>query len=373
MPFDRRRSGVPIDEFRALVSASFDNIGDSHLDLSPAPASHTNHASYMHPLLENDEPPADEDATPRPARPVSGGSRRSAFSFLRKVKTSATSAVHDAVHGHPALPVASTPPTSFLPPSQSHTVTPGRSRTKSLPRSLLAFGLITPQVNEKPPPVPDLPKLHVNSAPAMQSFFDTDSDGDTPNATARVSARPASRRLSAIFASPPNQDELSAPSISSNESTRHLRLHSDSYTSKGPPKLSLTTKLRTKISRSRLSPFASTHPVYPYEEPLPTPALSFSPYSEVPSPMTSASSSFPRSPGSPAFEDARRYDAVRQGRAITPDDDPFRKGDLVYAGENSWNFVQSMVFGFGLAVEFSRPLNHPNFGTIQPSRFFASP
>ncbi|KAI0044886.1 hypothetical protein FA95DRAFT_209666 [Auriscalpium vulgare] len=355
MVFDRRRSGVPIDEFKALVSATFDNIGrsplhlDSRRDFLPIEPP----ISPVDSIFELDEGSLEDDATPRQARPYSGGTRHSALSFFRKVKTHATSIVHgnptSATHD-PYGVLSDKAPTSFLPHHARSDTPAGRSRSKSLPRTLLAFGLIASPL-DRPPPLPQAPRTaETVSAPVLRSFFDhgdTDEDA-TPPATTRVNTRPAMRRLSSIFDAPLDAPALAKPpSISSNGSTGSARPESGataSSNSKGAPKLSLTTKLRTKISRSRLSPFGSSHTITPYTytpgpDSLPTPSMSYSPYSDGPSPVTPASCSFPRAHSSPAYEDARKYEALRQGRAFTPEEDPFRKGALVYAGENAWTYV----------------------------------
>jgi hypothetical protein len=177
-------SRLDMAEFKAIVTASFDDIG-SNVALDNIRALHPARLA----------PPSSEDKTNR---------RSSPFSFLRKVKSHATSLLVSQTR-----PDSASPSRSFVPslqPSRQPTHAPFAS---SLPRNLLTRAL------GKHPHTPHVPDLEPKS-----SFFDDDDDEDEvdrrlcPTAR-RISSAPArpNPRLSA-FATAPIIFGLSSPSVS---------------------------------------------------------------------------------------------------------------------------------------------------------------
>jgi len=188
-------------EFKAIVTASFDDIG-SHVALNNIRALHPNRLA---------PPSNDEDKT---TTTTTTTTRRSPFSFLRKVKSHATSLL--------------------VPQSQSQTQTQTQTQTSSSSRSfvpalpptpptaansLLSRNLLTRAFGKQHPHnSPRFPDVEPKS-----SFFDDDDDEDDvlvdrrlfPQ-TRRISAAPArpNSRLSSAFAAAPTIFGLSSPSVS---------------------------------------------------------------------------------------------------------------------------------------------------------------
>ena len=185
-------SRLDMAEFKAIVTASFDDIG-SHLALNNIRALHPNRLA---------PPPSssDEDRS----------TRRSPFSFLRKVKSHATSLL--------------------VPHSQSQTSSSSRSFVPALPpsptpaaaNSLLSRNLLT-RAFGKQQQLPHSPHFLDVEEP-KSSFFDDDDEDDlvvdrrlfpqTRRVSTAVPARPNSRLSSAFTAAAPNLFGLSSPSVS---------------------------------------------------------------------------------------------------------------------------------------------------------------
>lgn len=186
------RHADPLDmaEFKAIVTASFDDIG-SHVALNNIRALQPNR------FVPPSSNPKDNKST-----------RRSPLSFLRKVKSHATSLL--APQQSRSDSASSSSSRSFVPalvPARQPTPSPFASSLS--PRNLLTrpFG--------KHPHAPHFPDVEPKS-----SFFDDDDDeNDVVDRrlflqTRRISARPNSRLLSSAFATAPTLFGLSSPSVS---------------------------------------------------------------------------------------------------------------------------------------------------------------
>ena len=179
----RHGDALDMAEFKAIVTASFDDIG-SHVALNNIRALHPNRLA----------PPSSEDKS----------TRRSPFSFLRKVKSHATSLLVPQTRSDSPSGAASS--RSFVPalvPARQPTPAPFAS---SLSRNLLTRAL------RKHPHAPHFPDVEPKN-----SFFDDD-EGDVDRRlfpqTRRISVRPNSRVLSSALAAAPTLFGLSSPSVS---------------------------------------------------------------------------------------------------------------------------------------------------------------
>jgi len=182
----RHGDALDMAEFKAIVTASFDDIG-SHVALNNIRARHPARLA---------SPSSKDRAT-----------RRSPFSFLRKVKSHATSLLAPQ-----SRPDSASPSRSFVP-----ALLPVRQPTPAPFANSLSRNLFTRALGKRPhtPHVPDLePKSF---------FFDDDDDEDDVHRrlfpqTRRISstpARPNSRLSSALaFAAAPTLFSLSSPSVS---------------------------------------------------------------------------------------------------------------------------------------------------------------
>jgi hypothetical protein len=167
-------SRLDMAEFKAIVTASFDDIG-SNVALD-----------YTRPARL--APPSSSSEGNRSTR------RSSPLSFLRKVKSHATSLLVPQPR-----PESASPSRSFVPsllPSRQPTPTPSLPRHHLLTRAL-----------GKHPHAPHVPDLE-----PISSFFDDDDDEDGVNRRS-VPARP-NPRFSSAFAVAPILLGLSSPSAS---------------------------------------------------------------------------------------------------------------------------------------------------------------
>jgi hypothetical protein len=196
--------GDPADrmaEFNAIVTASFDDIGSTvALDRIPQVTLRPNR-------LVSQPPPSSATAA---ATDKCSGTRRSPFSFLRKVKSHATSLL---LSSQPKLDQA--PPTSFVPSPPTGTRSRPRAPTpvpfaSSLPRNLFTRAL------GKHHHTPDNPHLG-----PQNSFFDDDDDDHVVDRPVypqrrRISSALArsNSRLSSAFAAAPVLLGLSSQSVS---------------------------------------------------------------------------------------------------------------------------------------------------------------
>jgi hypothetical protein len=182
-------------EFKAIVTASFDDIG-SHVALSNIRALHPNRLA----------PPSSEDKT------TTTTTRRSPFSFLRKVKSHATSLLVPQTRSDPAPPPSSRSFVPALVPARQPTPAPFAS-------SLLSRHLLTRALGKHPQQhTPHFPDVEPKSC-----FFDDDDDEDDVvdrrlfTQTRRISCAPPAgpnSRLSSAFAAAPTLFGLSSPSVS---------------------------------------------------------------------------------------------------------------------------------------------------------------
>jgi hypothetical protein len=214
MSSSRRGDALDMAEFKAIVTASFDDIG-SHLAFNNIRALQTTRLA----------PPSPEDS--KTTATTTTTTRRSPLSFLRKVKSHATSLLVPPQSR--SDPAASSSSRSFVPalvpvpvPAPRQPTPAPFASSSSLSRNLLtrAFGK-HPQQTRHFPPLPD------RDVEPKSSFFDDDDDEDdviarrlfttTTNQTRRISsiatARPNSR-LSSAFAAAPTLFGLSSPSVS---------------------------------------------------------------------------------------------------------------------------------------------------------------
>lgn len=134
-----KSTGLTVDEFAALVSATFDTSAP-HLDLDGAPS----------PFVSVFEDDSDDDFLSSDSPSPRHLSRRSAFNILRKVKSRATNLVQG--NSTPAAPRSYStdliprsgtphPPAPSLRPATSLAVVPRgpRPRSQSIPSILAAF------------------------------------------------------------------------------------------------------------------------------------------------------------------------------------------------------------------------------------------
>ncbi|KAI0005325.1 hypothetical protein BJV74DRAFT_803394 [Russula compacta] len=287
---DREAVNRMADEFKAIVTASFDNIG-SNVVLNNIDALRPNRLV----------PPLSSEKT----------ARRSALSFFRKLKSHATSfLVSSQTQPDPAT--SGSPPRSFVPPLPSCPSTPV-PLAGSLPRNVLTRALAKhPHISDDGP----------NSWP-KGSFFDDDDDDDIDRrvrpSTRRIAsalARPNSR-LSSAFAAAPILFGFSSPSASTPYliTERHdvVRPESRASLTHRTSKSSLRHKLRTKFSLPKL-PSPRSRLSSPLTDPTPaTPSYHSHPYSAV---FTDSEHTYP-------------FSALPGDRSITPEEDPFRKDEVV--------------------------------------------
>ena len=296
-------------DFKAIVTASFDDIG-SHVALD--------HIS-RDPLRPNRlVPPVPPSSTDKPTR-------RSPLSFLRKVKSHASSILCP----HPKLEPP--PPHSFVPSLPRRAPTP-IPFANSLPRNFLN------RASERNPHTPDV----LDSEP-KSSFFDDDDNDDNvdkrvyPPPARRISSAPARsnpRRLSSAIAAAPALFGLSSHAVS----TTHLAAEKNDVVRPGvkpglahvctrfpPPALypnvffiyqqssksSLKLKLRTKFSLPKMTSPRSHHSS-----------------STEPSPVTPSYHPHPYSTVFADFDDTQQCHASTDDRSITPEEDPFRKDEM---------------------------------------------
>ena len=295
-------------EFKAIVTASFDDIG-SNVALDPLRPNR-----LVPPMVTSSS--TDKFA------------RRSPLSFLRKVKSHASSILCP----HPKLDSPRAPPHSFVPtlPRRAPTPIPFAS---SLPRNFLN------RASGRNPHGPEV----LDSEP-KSSFFDDDDNVDNEDQrgvcppTRRISSAPArsnSRRLSSAFAAAPALFGLSSQAVS----TPYLAAEKDDVVKPNfrpglahvcthlPPlplyphvfltyqqssKSSLKLKLRTKFSLPKITSPRSHHS---------------SPSTE-PSPVTPSYRSHPYSTVFADRDNAQQCHALPQDRSITPEEDPFRKDEM---------------------------------------------
>ena len=208
----RRGDALDMAEFKAIVTASFDDIG-SHLAFNNIRALQTTRLA----------PPSPEDNKTTTATTT----RRSPLSFLRKVKSHATSLLVPPQSRSDPAASSSLSSRSFVPalvpvpvpaPARRQPTPAAFASSSSLSRNLLtrAFGK-HPQQSPHFPPFPD------RDVEPKSSFFDDDEDDVidrrlfSTNQTRRISsvatARPNSR-LSSAFAAAPTLFGLSSPSVS---------------------------------------------------------------------------------------------------------------------------------------------------------------
>ena len=192
MSSSRHGDALDMAEFKAIVTASFDDIG-SHVALNNMRALHPNRLA----------PPSSEDKTT---------TRRSPFSFLRKVKSHATSLLVPQTRSDSASPPASS--RSFVP-----ALLPARQPTPAPFASSLSRNLLTRALGRHPQHTPHFPDVVVEP---KSCFFDDDDDEDDGDSrrlfaqTRRISCNPArpNARLSSAFAAAPTLFGLSSPSVS---------------------------------------------------------------------------------------------------------------------------------------------------------------
>jgi hypothetical protein len=325
MSSSRHADALDMAEFKAIVTASFDDIG-SHVALNNIRALHPNRLA---------PPSSSEDRT------TTTTTRRSPLSFLRKVKSHATSLLVPQTRSDSA---ASSPSSrSFVP-----ALVPGRQCqpapapapfASSLSRNLLTRALGR-HAQQHTPHFPDVVE-------PKSSFFDDDDDEEYDvecrrlfTQTRRISCAPArpNSRLSSAFAAAPTLFGLSSPSVSTpslipekygvvRPDSRADILHVCAYLLLDPvqypdlfliykkqaSKSSLKLKLRTKLSLPKLA----------------SPRSNLSSSSSDPSPVTP---SYHSHPYSAVFADSERTHPCRASlgdRSITPDEDPFRKDEIV--------------------------------------------
>ena len=177
----RHGDALDMAEFKAIVTASFDDIGSNV-------ALNNNNVRALHPARL--APSSSEDKTAR---------RSSPFSFLRKVKSHATS-----------LLVSQSRPIS-APPSRSHSFVPSLLPSRQpAPAPLASRNLLTRALG-KSTHTPHVPDLEPKSF-----FFDDDEDKVDRRQTRRISTAPArpNARLSSAFAAAPILFGLTSPSAS---------------------------------------------------------------------------------------------------------------------------------------------------------------
>ena len=187
-------AALDMAEFKAIVTASFDDIG--------------NNIRALHPNRLAPPPSSDNDKTTT--------ARRSPFSFLRKVKSHATSLLAPQQQQH----TSGRSDSAALPSSRSFVpaLVPARQPTPAPFASSLSRNLLTRALG-KHSQCPHFPDVEPKS-----SFFDDDDDDEDDEVdrrffpqTRRIStapARPNSRLSSAFAAATPTLFGLSSPSVS---------------------------------------------------------------------------------------------------------------------------------------------------------------
>jgi len=296
-------------EFKAIVTASFDDIG-SHVALDNISRDPLRPNRLVPPAV----PPSSTDKR----------TRRTPLSFLRKVKSHASSILCP----HPKLEPP--PPHSFVPSLPRRAPTP-IPFANSLPRNFLN------RASGRNPHAP----VVLDSEP-KSSFFDDDDNDENPDKRAcppprRISSAPDrsnSRRLSSAFAAAPALFGLSSHAVS----TTHLAAENNGVirpefkpglahvcTHFPPPPLyphvfliyqqssksSLKLKLRTKFSLPKMTSPRSHHSS-----------------STEPSPVTPSYHPHPYSTVFADFDDTQQCHASSEDRSITPEEDPFRKDEM---------------------------------------------
>ena len=190
MSSSRHADALDMAEFKAIVTASFDDIG-SHVALNNIRALHPNRLAT----------PSSEDKST---------TRRSPFSFLRKVKSHAASLLVPQTRSDSASSPSST--RSFVP-----ALVPARQPTPAPFASSLSRNLLTRALGKHSQPhTPHFPEVEPKSC-----FFDDDDEEDDVDRrffsqTRRISCAPArpNSRLSSAFAAAPTLFGLSSPSVS---------------------------------------------------------------------------------------------------------------------------------------------------------------
>jgi hypothetical protein len=233
----RHGDALDMAEFKAIVTASFDDIG-SNVALN----NNNNNIRALHPARL--APPSSEDKTAR---------RSSPFSFLRKVKSHAAS-----------LLVSQSRPVS-APPSHSHSFVPSLPSRQPAPAPFASRNLFTRALG-KSTHTPHVPDLEPKSF-----FFDDDEDKVDRRQMRRISARP-NARLSSAFAAAPVLFGLTSPSASTpylvsekHDESRADLVHVCAHLLLGPFSLTffyadIQTVTKTQASYKTLPPKASIAP-----------------------------------------------------------------------------------------------------------------
>jgi hypothetical protein len=206
------RHAEPADrmaEFNAIVTASFDHIGSNvALDRIPQPQ------DALRPNRQVPQVPPTRSPSSVTDKCTGTGTRRSPFSFLRRVKSHATSLLSSHAKHDPAPPLP--PPTSLIPspPTRPRAPTPVPFAS-SLPRN----NFFTRASGKHHHCTPDYP----DSGP-QNSFFDDDDDDDDDDIVGRPVYPPRRRissalahsnsRLSSAFAAAPVLFGLASQSVS---------------------------------------------------------------------------------------------------------------------------------------------------------------
>jgi hypothetical protein len=196
----RHGDALNMAEFKAIVTASFDDIG-SHVAL--------NNIRALHPNRLAPPPSSSEDKNKTTTTTTT---RRSPLSFLRKVKSHATSLLVPHQTSTGSTPTRSFVPALVPPAPRQPTPAPFANHPNSLSRNLLTRALGKHQHGPHFPEV-DEPK---------SCFFDDDEEEEDDvdrrlfPQTRRISTAPArpNLRLSSAFAAAPTLFGLPSPSVS---------------------------------------------------------------------------------------------------------------------------------------------------------------
>ncbi|KAI0248080.1 hypothetical protein BJV78DRAFT_1239805 [Lactifluus subvellereus] len=253
---------LAVAEFEAIVTASFDRIGSHAVTVA----------------LDNNV----HSRGPASATTTS----RSPLSFLRKVKSHATSLLFSHTRQQVSPSFVSLPPRPATPVPFP--------KSKPLPRTFLTRALT------KSPHTPDLHK---------RSFFDDDDDNivvdrrPQTRPSRRIASAPArpDSRLSSIFTAPPF-----SPSIAEQHGIRSADSRAGPARTHRP---SLGLKLLTKFTSPKLA----------------------SPHSSLLTDLSPITPSYPSHPYPTAFPGCGRthpYGVFPEDRSITPEQDPFRKDEV---------------------------------------------
>lgn len=303
-------SRLDMAEFKAIVTASFDDIG-SHLALNNIRALHPNRLAV----------PSDH------IKPTT--SRRSPLSFLRKVKSHATSLlVPQSSRPTDSPPFSRSFVPALVPAQRQPTPAPFANPSNAPSRNLLTRAF---------PKHPAHGGLHFPEMEEPKScFFDDDEEDDVyRRQTRRVSTARPNLRLSSAFAAAPTLFGLSSPSVSTPSliPEKHGVVRPESradivhvcaqflfldlitltpFDEKQASKSSLKLRLRTKLSLPKLA----------------SPRSNLSSPSSDPSPVTPSYHSHPYSAAFADSEHAHPCRASLGDRSITPDEDPFRKDEI---------------------------------------------